>query len=277
MSFLQAFILGLVQGLTEFLPVSSSAHLVFTQHLLGFKESLLFFDVVVHLGTLTALFIYFSTDIAHILRDSIYGMSYIFRRKPLNEIFEIAPHSRWAFGVLIACIPTGLMGFLFRDWFEQLFGSLHAVSTALLVNSVILWSTNYYQKGEKGIEKASWLDFLVIGTLQGVAIIPGISRSGTTIAAGLLLGLRREEAFRFSFLLAIPAILGAGVLELRHGLGTWEGQWVGLSTGFLVAAFFGYISIFVLSGIMKKGKLHVFGFYTLLLGLVILTSFLRLE
>lgn len=270
MTIFQAFLLGIVQGLTEFLPVSSSAHLVFFQFLLGFSDPLVFFDVILHLGTLVALLIYFAPDLAHLVRDSVYGIFFLSRRKPLKEIFEIAPHSRWALGIIIASIPTALMGFLFKDWFESLFSSLQAVGLALFGTSAILWSTRYYQKGEKTIETARFLDFFLIGVLQGVAIIPGISRSGTTIAAALLLGLEHETAFRFSFLLAIPAILGAGLLEAHHGLETWRWGWQVLGVGFLVSAFFGYFSIYFLSKIVRKGKLYAFAFYTLAFGALVL-------
>ena len=277
MTILKAVILGLVQGLTEFLPVSSSAHLVFVQHLLGFTEPLLFFDVLLHVGTLIALFVYFAGDLAHLLRDSGYAFFYLLRRKPLREIFEIAPHSRWAFGILLASIPTGLMGFFFKDWFESLFGSLTAVGIALLGTTLILWFTRRFQAGEKGIEKCGPWDFLVIGTIQGVAIIPGISRSGSTIAAGLFRGLDRETAFRFSFLLAIPAILGAAFLELKDGLTLPQGEWLSYGLGFLTAAISGYASIALLASIVRKGTLHRFAFYTLAFACwVLFSAFLRI-
>lgn len=259
----------MVQGLTEFLPVSSSAHLVFVQHLLGFSEPLLFFDIVLHLGTLVALFIYFAADLAHLIRDSIYGFFFFLRRKSLQEIFETVPYSKWAFGILVASIPTGLAGFLFKDWFEGLFGSLRAVGFALFGTTLILWTTRF-KTGEKTIEKTGILDYLVIGALQGVAITPGISRSGSTIAAAIFRGFERETAFRFSFLLAIPAILGAALLEMKKGFLIPQGEWPALGVGFLTAAVFGYLSLRVVAAVVRKGKLHHFAFYTLALGLLIL-------
>ncbi len=265
MSFFEAALLGLVQGLTEFLPISSSAHLVFFQHLLGFKEPLLFFDVMVHVGTLLALFVYFWKDLAHLVRDSIYGLFFLLRRKPLRDIYDMAPHSRWAFGILLASVPTAVIGVLFKDWFESRFGSLRSVGYELLANSLLLWVTRYFRTGEKGIEQARWFDFLTIGTLQGVSIIPGISRSGATIAAGLFLGLKPDAAFRFSFLLSIPAIVGVAILKLPEGFRA--GDWGATGVGFLVAAFSGLLSLFALSKIVSRGKLHRFAFYTLFLGL----------
>ena len=219
---------------------------------------------------LLSLFVYFAKDVAHLIRDSIYGLFFLLRRKPTKEIVEIVPYSRWAFGIIVASVPTGLIGFLFRDWFESLFGSLGAVGVALLGTSFILWRTRKFQSGEKRIEKARVLDFLTIGLLQGVAIIPGISRSGSTIAAGLFVGLDREVAFRFSFLLAIPAILGAALLEMRKGLALAEGEWLAVGVGFLVAALSGFFSILLVSKVMRRGKLHWFAAYTLPVGLLTL-------
>ncbi len=270
MTFFQSFILGLVQGLTEFLPVSSSAHLVFFQFLFGFSDPLVFFDVILHLGTLVALLIYFAGDLAHLVRDSVYGIFFLLRRKSLKEIFEIAPHTRWALGIIIASIPTALMGFLLKDWFESLFGSLRGVSYQLFVNAAILWSTRYYPKGDKTIQTARLLDFFIIGIFQGVSIIPGISRSGATIATALLLGLERQTAFRFSFLLAIPAILGAGILECKHGFQSWHWGWPVLGIGFFASLIAGYFSLYILSKMIRKGQLYTFAFYTLLFGIVVL-------
>lgn len=275
MTLLKSFLLGVVQGLTEFLPVSSSAHLVFVQHLFGLTEPMVFFDVILHLGTLVGLCIYFAGDIAHLVRDSLYGISYLVRRKPLAEIADIAPHSRWALGILLASLPTGLMGIFLKDGFEMIFGSLRAVGFALLGTTLLLWFTRYFQKNERGIDRARYRDFLILGFLQGIAITPGISRSGSTIAAALFLGLKREDAFRFSFLLAIPTILGAGLVELKDGLEAWTWGWPVLGVGFLASAVFGYLSLHFLSRIIRQGRLHFFAFYTLAFALLVLRHSFR--
>lgn len=277
MSLLQSFILGAVQGLTEFLPVSSSAHLVLVQHLLGFRKELIFYDVVLHFGTLAALFVYFAADIAHLIRDSIYGISFIYHRKPLNHIAEAAPHSRWALGILVATIPTALTGIIFKDEFESMFGSLANAGWTLLITTVLLWLTRYFQKDEKGIGRATYLDFILIGLIQGVSIIPGISRSGATIATALFLGFKREEAFRFSFLLAIPAILGAGVVELKDGIVGWQWGWPILVIGFAAAGILGYLSLYWLARVTRSGKIHWFAVYTLFIGILILALSSRFE
>ncbi len=268
MTIFEAFLLGLVQGLTEFLPVSSSAHLIFFQHLLGFKESMLFYDIVLHLGTLAALFVFFAKDLAHLVRDSIYGIFYLLRGKSWKSTFEIVPYFRWAVGIIVASVPTGLMGIFLKDWFEAMFGSLEVTGITLILNSAILWLTLYFRDGNKKMERVRITDFLIIGILQGISIVPGISRSGATIAGGLFLGMERETAFRFSFLIAIPAILGAGLLEIPDaatGLGLTHG------IGFLVSAVSGLFALFLLRRMMRQGKLQAFALYTLLFGILILS------
>lgn len=268
-SFGQAFFLGLVQGLTEYLPISSSAHLVFIQYFLGLKSEMLFFDIVLHLGTLLAVFVYFAADIAHLIRDSTYSIFFLIQKKPFEKIKDSAPAAYPALGVVLASIPTAFIGFVFNDQFEAMFGSIKTLGYELLFTTVLLWATRYFQAGEKSIQKASLWDFLLIGILQGVAIIPGVSRSGVTIAAGLFRGLKREDAFRFSFLLAIPAILGAALLELKDGVSISAEQWPVYLVGFITAAVSGFLSIIFLALIMRQEKFHRFAYYTLVFSLLV--------
>lgn len=261
MNLIQAVILGIVQGLTEFLPVSSSAHLVVVQHLFGFKEPLVAFDVVLHLGTVAALFIYFYRDIVRLVKN----------------IFIPGPNTRTAFGLIIASIPTAVIGLAFKDWFETLFGSLQAVGFALLGTTALLWMTRKLEAGRREIEKGKVLDFIFIGAMQGFAIIPGISRSGATLVTGLLRGFKREDAFRFSFILSIPAVLGAGFLELRGGAGLGEINRIALGAGCLASAVTGFFALGFLEKVIQKGKLHRFAGYTLALGLFVLLSSRWLE
>jgi undecaprenyl-diphosphatase len=269
MSLFEASLLGLVQGLTEFLPVSSSAHLVFVQHLLGFKKPLLFFDIMVHAGTLVSLFVYFWKDVAHLLRDSVYALFFLLRRRALKEIYEFAPYSRWAAGIIVATIPAGLAGVFLGDWFESLFGSLRTTGAALLGTSLLLWATRRFHREEKEMGDARLLDFFLIGCFQAIAITPGISRSGATIAAALFVGFKRETAFRFSFLLAIPAILGASLLQLPEGLAS-AGEWLVTSSGMIVAGLSGFLAIPLVGKAIRKGKLHWFAAYTLPLGILLI-------
>ena len=278
MTIFQAAFLGVVQGMTEFLPISSSAHLVFAQYLMGFHKPLLFFDVMLHQGTLLALFVYFAADLAHIIRDSIYGIFFLIRRKPLKQIAEMAPHSKWALGIIVAMIPTGLMGIFFKHWFESLFGSFRDLGIQMLITTALLVLTRFFPRGAasggdrqngKGIEQATYLDFLIIGVMQGIAIIPAISRSGATIAAALFLGIKRDDAFRFSFLISIPAILGAGLLEMKDGFAGIGMSWPALAAGFTTSAIFGFLSLFWLARVTRRGKLYLFGVYTFLFSLLV--------
>jgi undecaprenyl-diphosphatase len=162
------------------------------------------------------------------------------------------------------------MGVLFEDGFESMFGSLRNVGYELLATALILWLTRYCQTHQKEMKEGRYLDFLIIGITQGISIVPGISRSGITIAAALFLGFKREDAFRFSFLLAIPAILGAGLIEAGNGILHWEWGWEILAMGFVVALVSGYFSLFFLARVTQKGKLHLFSFYAFAFGILIL-------
>ncbi|MGR6835687.1 undecaprenyl-diphosphate phosphatase [Syntrophomonas erecta] len=254
MTVLQALILGAVQGLTEFLPVSSSGHLVIFQHLFGIKEPPLTFDILVHLGTLIAVFVAFREDIYAILR------------RPLSKI---------TFLIIVGCIPAGLAGYLLAPVFEKAFQSLLVVSIGLLITGALLIVSEKLANKNIGLKEAedtSFGDALFIGLLQAVAIIPGISRSGSTISAGLLSGMERDFAARFSFLLSIPVILGAGVFELKD-LFTY-GAPVDNATAYIIgpitAALFGYFAIKVVVRMVRGGRLSVFAYYCWALSLVTL-------
>lgn len=254
MTVIQALILGAVQGLTEFLPVSSSGHLVIFQHLLGLENTPLAFDVLVHMGTLLAVFVAFWSDIAALLRK---------------------PWSKLTFLIVVGCIPAAAVGILLEPIFEETFKSLLVVGWGLLITGVVLMVSEKWslaKPGLKEIEETSYWDVLFIGLLQAIAIVPGISRSGSTISAGLLAGMERPFAARYSFLLSIPVIMGAGLLELKD-LGT--GALGAISSaaiiaGLLSAALFGYIAIKVVLRLVNQGRLSVFSWYVWALGLVTL-------
>jgi undecaprenyl-diphosphatase len=256
MTVFQAIFLGLVQGLTEFLPVSSSGHLVFFQSLFGLEEPQLAFDVMLHLGTLLAVVVYFRTDISQILLGTWAWL------KGRREGEEEAKLLLW---IVVASVPTGLMGILFKDWFESLFSRPKTVGLMLLVTGLLLWLTRIVKKNEKTAGKMGVIDALIIGIAQGVAIIPGISRSGATISSGLFRGLRRELAGKFSFLLSIPAIVGATLLEFREvdlssGIGV---TFIGMAVSFFVGLF----SLKLLMNIVKKGRLSHFSYYCWAIGI----------
>jgi undecaprenyl-diphosphatase len=256
MTVFQAIFLGVVQGLTEFLPVSSSGHLVFFQSLFGLEEPQLAFDVMLHLGTLLAVVVYFRTDISQILLGTWAWL------KGRREGEEEAKLLLW---IVVASVPTGLMGILFKDWFESLFSRPKTVGLMLLVTGLLLWLTRIVKKNEKTAGKMGVIDALIIGIAQGVAIIPGISRSGATISSGLFRGLRRELAGKFSFLLSIPAIVGATLLEFRE---IDLGSGIGLTfIGMAVSFFVGLFSLKLLMNIVKKGRLSHFSYYCWAIGI----------
>lgn len=208
MSLFEAIVLGIVQGLTEFLPISSTAHLRVVPALLGWSDPGAAFTAVIQLGTVGAVLVYFAQDIARLTRAFISGLR---TRKPFETV-----DSRLAWFVGIGTLPIGLLGLLLKKRIETDFRSLWVIATALLVLGVVLWVVEKTAAHRKTLAELSLRDALLIGLGQSLALIPGSSRSGTTITAGLLLGLKREDAARYSFLLAIPATTLAGLLQLKH-------------------------------------------------------------
>jgi undecaprenyl-diphosphatase len=256
---IQAIFLGIVQGLTEFFPVSSSGHLVFFQSLFGIKEPPIFFDVMLHVGTLLAVVVYLRREILQILQ----GLGAALQGKS-----EGRDGLRMFLWMVIASIPTGLMGIVLKDWFESVFSQPRFVGYMVLVTGLILWLTRWVKREGKDIRKMRWPDALLIGIAQGVAIIPGISRSGSTISAGLFLGLDRVLAGKFSFLLSIPAILGAALLESRK-IGS-AGDVGTILMGTAVAGVVGYFSLKILMKIISIGKVSHFSYYCWAMGVLML-------
>jgi undecaprenyl-diphosphatase len=255
MNWLEALALAIVQGLTEFLPVSSSGHLVLAQTFFGIKPATAFlFDIILHLGTALAALVFYRRDIAAVFQ----GIFLPHRQSP-----EARRGSRRLLLLLVAAtLPTAVIGFTFKDFFEGLFASPTAVVTALAVTGTFLIASSLLPATTLAIERAPWWLAALIGVAQGAAIVPGISRSGSTIVAGLAAGLRREDAVRFSFLLSLPAICGAALLELRHPPAGGEGVSVGLAVcGFVAAAATGYLAILLVLRWTRAGKLWQFGLY----------------
>jgi undecaprenyl-diphosphatase len=265
----QALILGVLQGATEFLPISSSAHLVLVPWLLKWDSPGLLFDTMVHWGTLLAVVIFFRRDL---LRLTAAAARSLLKRSLAD------PDARLAWGVVIGTIPAAILGYLFERQFEALFLNFRAVSGFLLVTSLLLFLSERWSRQQREFQGISLIDALWVGLAQAVAIVPGISRSGITIAAGLSRGLRREAAARFSFLLAIPAILGAGLLQLAQAI---MGHETNPDTevvviGFLTSAITGYLCVRFLLRYLQRGRLYGFAVYCVLAGLSGLAlSFLR--
>ncbi|PKO13569.1 MAG: undecaprenyl-diphosphatase UppP [Chloroflexi bacterium HGW-Chloroflexi-10] len=271
MTIWQAIILGIIQGLTEFLPVSSSGHLVIAPYLFGWQipESQIFpFDVLVQWGTLLAVIIYFRKDLWGIVRDFLVG---IFQKKPFGST-----NARMGWYLVIATIPAVVIGFLFKDAIEQVFHSVLATALFLLVTAGLLIISEKIQKTSKDLSKMNWVDALVIGFCQVLSILPGVSRSGSTIAGGLFRNIHRTEAARFSFLMSIPVMLGAGLLSLDDlfeipNLLSFAPSMV---VGFISAAIVGFLSIHWLLKFLNKNKLIYFAYYCIILSVLTVIIFL---
>jgi undecaprenyl-diphosphatase len=260
MTIIQALLLGLLQGATEFLPISSSGHLVLVPWLLGWSHPSLTFDTTVHLGTLLAVVLYFWGDIVQIIRGVFKTLS----DRSLQDF-----HGRLGWLIALGTIPAVVLGVLFEDFFEQLFGTPLLVSCFLLITGLILLLSERISKRVRTLESLTWKDSLLIGLAQGAAIAPGISRSGATIAAGLAVGVQREAAARFSFLLALPIILGAGMLKLNEAIeiGLSNADFINLLVGFVMAAISGYACIHFLLSYLRRRSLYLFAAYCWVFGL----------
>lgn len=263
---LEALVLGVLQGATEYLPVSSSGHLVIAEHLFALDEPTLFFNIVLHVGTLSAVLIYYRADIAEIARQSLAGVRDLLAGGSPASVLAEHPYFRLALLILVGTIPTAVIGLLFNQTFEQLFGSVTWTGIMLTVTGTVLYFTR--RVGDAPPKRLGVLTALLIGIVQGLAIAPGISRSGTTIATALFVGVGREEAARFSFLLSIPSILGALLVESG---GAENGVGVGvLAIGFSFAAVTGYLCLALLVRMVQRNRLSVFSYYCWALGLATL-------
>jgi undecaprenyl-diphosphatase len=264
MNLIEAFILGTLQGITEFLPISSSGHLVICQKLLGIQSQNLFFEVTVHLGTLFSIIAVYYRDLVQIVIrfcEALFGLK-------LKTAYHSDPYVKLAFWVILGTLPAVVVGMLFRGFVESTFHSITITAIALMVTGCLLLATRVRRFHHRSLNAPN---SGLIGIAQAIAILPGISRSGATISTGLLLGIPQTEVARFSFLLAIPAILGAVVLELGNlSELTSEISWQALIIGFLSASTIGYTAIRVLLKILKSGRIHTFGYYCLALGILIL-------
>jgi len=243
MSFLPYLFLGALQGLAEFLPISSSGHLVLAQKLIpGFNLPNVFFDVIVHMGTLFAVL-------------------YYFRKKILEILFK-----KWKYllYIIIATIPAGLMGYFFQNMFESFFDNVKLVGIALLLTGFMNLMVDKFSKSKKSL---NFKNTFLVGFAQSIAITPGISRSGITIFAGVFQGIKREKAAEFSFILSVPAVLGANLLQIvnnTHGLS--DGNSLYYLAGFLTAFIFGLFSIKLVFLFLKDMKFKIFAYYCFIVG-----------
>ncbi|MDR1546305.1 MAG: undecaprenyl-diphosphate phosphatase [Deltaproteobacteria bacterium] len=262
--------LGLIQGLCEFLPVSSSGHLVLAQALFGLKEPEILLDLTLHLGTLLAVAVFYRRSLAALFSELRFLPGALVSPARLVELSRARPNFRLGLLIILGSFPTAAVGFIFQDFLTGLFASASAVGVALLITAAALTTTAFRRRPpRRGLLNMTAADALLIGLIQGLAIAPGLSRSGLTIAAALLLGLERELAARYSFLLSIPAILGGLALSLAQGLSSALGP-ATLALGFSVAAVAGWWALKLLTGLVDRGRLHFFAPWCLLAGLAAL-------
>ena len=260
MSWIEALILGLVQGLTEYLPVSSSGHLAIGSEFFGIEgEENLAFTVAVHVATVLSTLVILWKEIDWIFRG-------LFKCQ-LNE------ETKYVLNIVVSMIPVGIVGVFFKDYVEEVFGSGLAIVGAMLLLTAVLLTFSYYAKPRQK-EKISLRDAFIIGLSQACAVMPGLSRSGSTIATGLLLGNKKETLAQFSFLMVIPPILGEALLDVVKGLNGEEAfggiDALPLTVGFLVAFVSGCLACKWMINIVKKGKLIYFGIYCAIAGVLTL-------
>lgn len=266
MEYLQSMALGLVQGLTEFLPVSSSGHLAIFKRILGADAltTTLTLDILLHVGTLVAVFLVYFKDIWALIREFFCMIADVFRGKPDFK----SPYRRFVLMVIIGSVPAGVLGICLKDKIAEL--PLWFIGCALFVTAVLLWINDKAKPGKKDMATASYGSALWVGLFQGFAIFPGISRSGSTIVGAGTAGYKREFAVKFSFILSIPAILGAALLDMKDVL---ESGSIGIDVGaalcgMAVAAISGFLAIRWLLKLVQKSKLHYFSYYCTAAGIL---------
>lgn len=270
MTIVEAVVLGVVQGLTEFLPISSSGHLVIFQNLFGLKEPIVGFDISVHIGTLIAIITYFFHDIREIIKAFIRLCFLLVKGKTSWSMLMEDYYIKWIVLIIAGSVPTAILGLAFYRISERLFSSVFLVGITLIITGSILWLSRNAKTTVKNIGRFTIMDAVIVGLAQGIAVLPGISRSGSTIAVALFLGIERETAARYSFLLSIPAILGAALLKIKdvsHDPSFNPGITL---TGSFISCIVGFLSLKFLVFIVKRGKLHFFSIYCWLAGVTAL-------
>jgi undecaprenyl-diphosphatase len=268
MSLVDAIILGIVQGITEFLPISSSGHLVLGQEVLGILESdNITFEVFVHFGTLLSIVAVFYRDIFEIFRSLIKGVLHPGR---IGSLVRNDEHFRIALLILFGSVPAGIIGILAKSHIERAFSDVNLVGVMLMVTGFILFLTRLARP--KPDKHVGWISAFIIGCAQALAIMPGISRAGMTISTGLFMGVSRDQAARFSFLLAVPAIFGATLLEAIGIAGeSLKGPFLNALIAGTAAAFIsGYFAIKTIFFVLRKDKFSYFSFYCLAVGIVVI-------
>lgn len=259
MTLLEAIIIGIIQGATEFLPISSDGHLVLIPAIFGLAQPDLVLIGLVHAGTLVAIVGYFARDLWAILKAVVTGLV---KRQPFTD-----DNARLGWLMVLGSVPAAIVGLALKDWFERQFESPVVAAAGLLVTAAFLVVGERLLRGIKTIPQLTWLDTLIIGTFQVLALLPGVSRSGTTIASGLWRGLDRPAAARFSFLVGLPAIAGAGLLSILDIFGAKGSMPMGhYAAAFVTAAVVGYLCIAFLLSWVKRHSLYPFAVYCAVVG-----------
>ena len=261
MDWIQVVVLAVLQGFTEFLPISSSAHLILLPLLVAWPDQGLSFDVAVHVGTLLAVLAYFRRDLMRMCRDWLRSLAVRHR----------VGDSPWVWYLLVGTVPDGLCGLALNAVGTQGLRSVSVIASTTIFFALLLWWSDRFNRGTRGDDQIGWRDVLIIGAAQALALIPGTSRAGITITAGLALGLKRESAARFSFLLSIPVVALAGLLK---ALEAWSSQapvaWDAMFAGTMISFVCAYATIHFFLKLVERVGLTPFVVYRLLLGVVLL-------
>lgn len=257
-----AILAGAIQGVSEFLPISSSGHLVLFHEVFNFNlPDNLLFDVVLHCGTLVSLLIFFRRDVEKIIRGFFSSLANWNLKNNFNQ--------RLAWLVILGTLPAAFLGYFFEDLFENFFRSGLWVAIMMIIVGCFFWLAEKIAQQQKNIQRLTWRDSFLVGLSQAVALVPGVSRSGITIITGLTRGLKREDAARFSFFLSMPIIFGAGLAKILT-IDSWTASVWLLVWGFVSSTFFGYVSVKYLLRYLKNHSLNIFAWYRLMIGCLIL-------
>ena len=270
MDIFQAIILGIVQGLAEFLPIASAGQVIIVTHILNVtfpnQSGAIAFNTVLHLGTLTAVVGFFWRDLIKIIKAFVNSLLNLVQGTFMDGLKEDV-HKRLAWLLIVGTIPVAIVGILFTKQFEALFNNVVAVGVFLIINGLILvLSEHFATRGDKRVMGLTFKNSLIIGVFESLALFPGISRSGSSISAGLLFGLERQCAARYAFLLAIPAIAGAVIVEYKNIGALTETNTASIIAAYLAVVIFGYLSIGLLIRLIKSTSLRVFAYYCWIVG-----------
>ena len=270
MDIFQAIILGIVQGLAEFLPIASAGQVIIVTHILNVtfpnQSGAIAFNTLLHLGTLTAVVGFFWRDLIKIIKAFVNSLLNLVQGTFMDGLKEDV-HKRLAWLLIVGTIPVAIVGILFTKQFEALFNNVVAVGIFLIINGFILvLSEHFATRGDKRVMGLTFKNSLIIGVFESLALFPGISRSGSSISAGLLFGLERQCAARYAFLLAIPAIAGAVIVEYKNIGALTETNTASIIAAYLAVVIFGYLSIGLLIRLIKSTSLRVFAYYCWIVG-----------